>query len=128
MWCPDCRQEKLEEEFPRNRSTKTGRATYCKICHNARTRASRERLHGDTRHYHYMDRYGIGLQEFTSLLFTQGGLCAACNRRPGTQVDHDHTTGEVRGILCLECNAALGALRDDPEKILRAIAYLDKCR
>ncbi len=54
----------------------------------------------------------------------QGGLCALCYENPAVQVDHCHKTGAVRGILCLNCNAALGALGDDPEVVHRAIAYL----
>jgi hypothetical protein len=47
-------------EFPRNRRTKNGFATYCKPCHNARGDESRKRLYGSSRHYHLKRRYGIG--------------------------------------------------------------------
>ncbi len=40
-------------------------------------------------------------------------------------VDHDHTTGEVRGLLCHNCNRAIGLLREDPERLRRAIEYLE---
>lgn len=54
----------------------------------------------------------------------QGGVCAACGTAEATQVDHDHVTGRVRGILCLHCNAGMGAFRDDPRLIYQAIDYL----
>jgi Recombination endonuclease VII len=71
-----------------------------------------------------MQSYGIGADKVDSLIQKQGGLCAVCLKRPATQVDHDHTTGVVRGIVCLLCNAAMGAFRDDPKLIRRAIAYV----
>jgi Recombination endonuclease VII len=62
------------------------------------------------------------------MISAQGGLCAACKKNPATQVDHDHKTGKVRGILCLNCNAALGALKDDPRLVWEAIDYLENAR
>lgn len=55
----------------------------------------------------------------------QGGLCAIC-RRHGWEyvVDHNHSTDEVRGLLCHGCNTALGIFGDDPETLQRAIDYL----
>ena len=128
MRCRDCGIDKQPEEFPRNRRYKSGRHSYCKPCNNARTRESVKRLHGNTRHYHLRQRFGIGSAEVQALIESQGGLCALCRVRPATQVDHDHATGSVRAILCLLCNAGLGAFGDDPEVIGRAIEYLEKSR
>ena len=125
MICPDCGLEKPPEDFPRNRRTKSGRGAYCKACHNARNRATVKRLHGDSRHYHLRQRYGIGAAEVDELVDRQGGLCAICRRRSATQVDHDHSSGKVRGVLCLECNAAIGAFKDSVRILYRAIDYLD---
>src|SRR4051812_32556050 len=50
--CLDCGQAKPMEEFPLNSRTKSGRAQYCKVCHNSRGFESRTRLYGSTRHYH----------------------------------------------------------------------------
>lgn len=124
MRCSDCGIDKQVDEFPRNRRSKTGRGSYCKPCHNARTRASIRLLHGDTRHYHYRQRYGIGRDDIERMKESQGGMCAICRRGEATQVDHDHRTGKVRGILCPNCNAGLGALRDDPRLIYQAVDYL----
>jgi hypothetical protein len=62
------------------------------------------------------------------MIRAQGGLCALCKTNPATQVDHDHKTGRVRGILCLHCNAGMGAFHDDPAIIERAIRYLEQHR
>ena len=78
-------------------------------------------------------KYGISLEEYERILKSQRGRCAICRTdKPGKRwhttfcVDHDHETGEIRGLLCVGCNFALGQVRDDP-KILRAmIAYLEQ--
>lgn len=74
-------------------------------------------------------RYGLTQETFIALLEDQGNLCAICRREftsyPGS-VDHDHTTEEVRGIVCRACNAGLGAVRDDTQRILNLIEYLER--
>jgi hypothetical protein len=79
---------------------------------------------GNHRNYKLIQKYGITETEFDSILEDQGGLCAICLKRPGTQVDHDHKTGKVRGILCLKCNAGLGALKDNLQLVWSAVDYL----
>lgn len=69
-------------------------------------------------------RYGITEAEFDTLLAQQGGGCAICGRQTTLCVDHDHDTGEVRGILCRECNRALGLFGDDSDTLERAAKYL----
>lgn len=73
-------------------------------------------------------RYGLGLGDLAALRETQGGLCAACgDELQGGRlehVDHCHTTGRVRGILCLNCNLALGYVQDDPARLQSLIVYL----
>jgi hypothetical protein len=124
--CPDCAEEKPLEDFPRFHRNKDGRGTYCKPCHNSRNRETITRLYGgSTRHYHLKQKYGIGAAEVERLIQHQGGVCAVCQKRPATQVDHDHVTGGIRGILCIYCNAAMGAFRDDPAVIASAIEYLE---
>ena len=73
-----------------------------------------------------MQKYGISDAEVARLIEAQEGLCAVCRQAPATQVDHDHSTGKIRGILCLHCNAGMGAFEDDPSIILRAIEYLER--
>ena len=85
-----------------------------------------QRVHGGYRHYRLKHKYGIGAAEVDAMIAAQGGLCALCEVRPATQVDHDHKTGKVRAILCLLCNAGMGAFKDDPNIIRNAIAYLER--
>jgi hypothetical protein len=126
--CPDCGDVKPLSEFPRNKHTRSGFHAYCKPCHNARTRDTVRRLYGNSRHYHLRKKYGVGSDEVQELVKAQGGVCPICLKRPATQVDHDHDTGEIRGVLCLYCNAALGAFHDDPDLIAKAIAYVERHR
>ena len=124
LTCATCGNAKPVTEFPRNKRSKTGYHCYCKPCHNSRNRRFVKERHGGSRHYHVRGRYGIGADEVDELIRQQDGLCAVCRKREAKQVDHDHGTGAVRGIVCLLCNAAMGAFHDDPDLIRRAIAYI----
>jgi hypothetical protein len=114
--------------FGRNRANADGLTAYCKPCHNRVGKETKERLYGGTREYHLRRRYGIGQAEVDAMLAEQGGLCAACRTDAAVHVDHDHRTGQVRGMLCFLCNQALGNVRDDVERLERLITYLHRTR
>ena len=88
------------------------------------SRDTRERLYGGSRHYHLMRRYGIGSAEVDAIIELQDDRCPICGREVPEQVDHDHATGKVRGVLCFDCNGGLGQFRDDPDALSNAIGYL----
>ena len=69
--------------------------------------------------------YGISAQDFRGLLEAQGGKCAICRLEEATCIDHDHTTGMIRGLLCQRCNLQLGTL-EKTEWVAMARAYLGK--
>jgi Recombination endonuclease VII len=73
-----------------------------------------------------LKRYGISPAEYDALLAKQNGACAICRRRSKGRlcVDHCHVTGMIRGLLCRECNGALGYLKDDQASLVAALAYL----
>jgi len=124
--CPDCQEIKPPEDFPRNKNYRDGRHPYCKPCHNARGKESKQRLYGGSRHYHLTRRYGIGAAEVDAMIERQGGLCAICRERKPEHVDHDHLSGRVRGILCFGCNGGLGQFQDNTEWMARAIEYVKR--
>ena len=120
-WCPDCSAVLPLAVFVRTVTSASGYSAYCKPCHNARSRASREKV-GGSRTYHLTRRYGITAAEADHLLKNQQGLCAICKAAPAVHVDHDHSTGAVRALLCFNCNGGLGQFRDDP-LVLHAAAF-----
>jgi hypothetical protein len=77
--------------------------------------------------------YGITKQQRDAMEAEQKGLCASCGNPPTGKghtaklfVDHCHTTGKVRGLLCHSCNVALGLLRDDPVRIRALLAFVER--
>jgi len=102
---------------------------YCSIpCKAAAARAKVPQ-----RWRHASSRYGVTPADFDRMLSEQGGCCDICRvdlhgvglDRDAPQVDHDHSTGRVRAILCRLCNTALGNFRDDPRLVRAAAAYLE---
>lgn len=78
---------------------------------------------------HFLNKYGMDKADYDELLASQGYRCAICRVDSHEwNVDHDHETGEVRGILCRSCNHGIGFLRDDPETVRAAALYLDRHR
>jgi hypothetical protein len=79
----------------------------------------------------FKQRYGITQQEYEQMVADQRGLCAICGKPPigkghntKLHVDHDHTTGKIRKLLCHFCNHGLGNFKDDPQSLERAAMYL----
>jgi hypothetical protein len=79
--------------------------------------------------------FGLSLEDYELMLAAQDGACAIC-KQPETHkrngkvkalaVDHDHATGKVRGLLCFDCNTAIGKMKDSPEILTSAIRYLER--
>jgi len=82
------------------------------------------------RNYHLKKYYGIALDQYDAMLAAQDNACAICrstdamDRWGRFHVDHNHETGVVRGLLCGNCNTALGKMKDDPARLQAAITYL----
>lgn len=73
--------------------------------------------------------FGINIEQYELMLDQQDGKCAICNShscKSGRKfaVDHNHETGQVRALLCQNCNTALGHFQDSQELLLTAISYL----
>lgn len=124
-YCPRCAEIKSKDEFGRNRSTYDGLTNYCRPCHTVVMREIKVKNHGSERNYLLKHRYGITEDDFERMLAQQGGVCAICRAVPGTFVDHCHATGQVRGILCFNCNNGLGHFQDSLVGLELAALYLD---
>lgn len=144
--CRDCERTLHVTAFPKHKRYKNGRHSYCLDCHAARARkyraenselvAERKRTIGKSAELRR--HYGITLEQFESMLEEQGGVCAICGMTPDENgrhlcVDHDHSccSGRkrscgkcIRGLLCMNCNRAIGWLNDDPALADRAAKYL----
>ena len=119
--CRTCKEELPIEKFKTyfdKRVNKTYVKTDCHSCHKhlCRTR-------------HYKERYNITLEEYDSLVEKQKGKCKICGTTDPKSagrfvIDHNHKTGEVRGLLCQPCNAMLGQAQDSVIILQKAIMYL----
>jgi len=89
-----------------------------------RQRARRQKRQ---REVHLKADYGISLEDYHAMLARQGGACAICRRKFDQTpcVDHCHSSGKVRGLLCRKCNIGLGFCKDDLKLMRAATAYLE---
>jgi hypothetical protein len=115
--CTDCGQAKVLGEFYKDNRGALGVMARCKSCHKTKVAGNNT-----------LKRTGVSPEKYAELLFLQGGVCAICKGEcyKKLSVDHDHETGEVRGLLCHSCNTAVGLLLDDPQRLEAAAAYLRK--
>ena len=130
--CTKCRAFKPDGDF--YRSTRDGRQRWCKRCVAEGVKARYHAGPGKetNRRSSRRRRYGLTPADYELLLEQQHGLCAICLEPPSGRgrkgsvlcVDHDHKTGAVRGLLCHNCNRAIGALKDDRRLVASALAYL----
>jgi hypothetical protein len=111
-----------------------GRRAHAKFCSVQCSAKHWRAAHpGHQRAYWIKCMYGITQEQFDEILETQGGVCAICKQVPEEidgngwsqwNVDHNHVTGVVRGILCAPCNSGIGLLGDTYERVAAAATYL----
>lgn len=119
--CCTCREEKPISAYRLDRRMKDGWQPTCKDCHKERA---------------IKEKYGLSISAYREMLDKQKNRCAICGahfvavaegrRTIRAHIDHDHSTGKVRGLLCRNCNWMLGQARDDQSILQRAIAYLSQ--
>lgn len=132
--CSTCGIEKVLLDYHRDSRTPTGHTSSCKSCRNNKTalwQASRKLLDFEkySRHrksLNYKSKYGITLAEYEQLLEKQHKECAICQEVVPLVVDHCHTTGKVRQLLCTTCNTGLGSFKEKPFLLEKAILYIRK--
>ena len=117
--CNKCKIEKPLSEFYKHSKTKDKVDYRCKICTN-KCRADNW----------LKSEYGLTREQYNNILFHQYYCCAICgcvldmSEATKSCVDHNHKTGEVRGILCWKCNVGIGHLKEDIKILKGAIKYL----
>ena len=132
--CTSCNIEKVLSEFSKSNTGKFGVTSQCKPCkvrvHRVQRRANPEHYLQIERKSKFKKQYGITIEQYDGMLDAQGGGCAVCsaktpsNRTKYFAVDHCHTTGKVRGLLCTKCNRGLGLFNDKPDLLKSAVNYL----
>ena len=100
-----------------------------RVAENLRRYAASGRKAASNRRSHLKRKYGLTPDDYDRMLAEQGGGCAICGRPPrddiSLHIDHDHTTGAIRGLTCFRCNNALGDFDDDLQRLRSAVAYLE---
>lgn len=137
--CTVCKETKELDQFYNVKSTKDGKGYRCKECDNkARQKWSAnnpERSHLSQRQRNLKHRFGVDLEWYEKQFKKQNYSCAICetktNKTVGDRqfwnfsVDHCHDSGKIRGILCNNCNRALGLFQDNPELLKKAASYVE---
>jgi len=130
--CPKCKLNKPFDDFYRSLKRKDGYAGYCKKCSHDNVdkwcKNNPEKDYRFKRHNALKSKYGVSLLEYEKMCLEQGGACGICFKIPkhALAVDHNHLTGEIRGLLCRNCNTGIGLLMDSIENLASAQAYLLK--
>lgn len=148
--CPRCDEIKPLDEFIRNKGSVNGRGSYCRPCANAyrklqiardpeaarvyvrkwQTEINPESFKCSKRKWRLRASYGLSVEEYDVMLLQQGGGCAICCRPPDDNysgllyVDHDHDSGNVRGLLCQRCNFGIGLLGNNTDLLTKAAEYV----
>ena len=98
-----------------------GKTSLCKVC------ISNKYTTEEARGFAYKYRYGITLEDYKNMYISQEGKCDICKESSKKLVvDHCHTNGNVRGLLCTACNSGLGFFKDNIPNLLEATKYLIK--
>lgn len=135
--CNICQESKPLDAFSVLKKGADGRHPACKTCRanqskvryvNNRDDILRRRREWLRQNGGYRRQaYGMTNEAFAALVAAQNGRCAICFEVPtgrGFHVDHCHRTGRIRGLLCRGCNLALGNMKDDPARLMKAADYL----
>lgn len=150
--CASCGIDKPVGEFRKNTRNKDGLHSWCETCFSEKNRCYQKKYNCSQKgkalrrkwkednpveyermllKSHLKRHYKLSLEQYDSMLEEQGGTCAICKSAETTKnrkylsVDHDHATGEVRGLLCHKCNVLLGYARDNLLILNAALEYLD---
>lgn len=128
-YCGKCKEIKSLSEFYKNKSHPLGISHYCITC-SKQSQQEKYKKYGRSkilRNNEYQKKYNITTEKYEEMLKNQNFCCAICNKKPNKKllcVDHNHSTNNVRGLLCDKCNRGIGLLQDNVNVLANAIKYL----
>jgi hypothetical protein len=130
--CSKCGQVKDAAEFYKRKDRPTLLVSQCKSCR--REDSKNRRKPKQQRKYKLKILYGLTEEDYERMLKEQDGVCGICKKEEAAKsntgytknlaVDHCHHTGKIRGLLCHNCNIAIGKLKDDVSLLESALKYL----
>jgi len=133
--CCTCKNKYQKDCFYLSNKEKSGYSKVCKFCNREKGKSLKYRYPSRNKE-NKLKKYGLNVEEYEKMLSSQNGVCSICHKeetRKGKNgkvlplnVDHNHKTGKVRGLLCHLCNVSLGGFQDSEELLLNAIKYLKK--
>jgi hypothetical protein len=131
--CTSCGEEKPVTDFHWHYKSKGIRRHSCKVCRSEveKERQRQPEFVKSRAAYQLKKNYGITQEEYDEKLVYQQGGCKICGLASKTKklaVDHCHTTGKIRDLLCGPCNTGLGLFQDNPELLMLAADYLKEHR
>lgn len=118
-YCSKCRLWRSVRLFSPNRAMRHGLEAWCLDCTRGRGSNPHERETTLQR------KYGLSLADVDAMIKQQNGRCAICDQAETLVIDHCHTTGRVRGLLCRPCNNALGKVNDSPTLLRQLAMYCE---
>jgi hypothetical protein len=124
--CRHCKETKSISDFSRNKSYRDGYFSTCKACRKSKYPTTLKQKQ-QAYERQIKRNYGITVDDYEKMYLAQNGLCAGCSQpNAGSKfhIDHCHASGKVRGLLCANCNIALGLLNDSIKTLSRLIEYL----
>lgn len=134
--CIACKEDLPIARFAKHQAASDRLHPRCRVCERAYAKewrdANPERVAERQKWLRIKHRYGLTREQYEAMLADQNDVCAICHNpqsdwiTDALYVDHCHATKRVRGLLCAPCNSALGHMKDDPERLIRAAEYLRK--
>lgn len=132
-WCGCCKTNLPLESFAKNKNKKDGlqeRCTTCRKNHHQKVKHLIPKQTKEQKRKYLIKSYGLSVLEFNKMLESQENKCAICKSenwgRPSPNIDHCHNSLKVRGLLCNNCNRALGLFKDNIEVLENARKYLER--
>ena len=133
--CKSCSSDRRKKYYAKNADKERERSKKYRVENADKVRESKKKYYAENsdraRDRNLQNRYGIGHEEYLELFEKQDGKCKICETTSNRKlkhfaVDHCHDTGDVRGLLCSNCNTAIGLLKDNPDLLRTAAKYIEK--